>query len=108
MWYYGFMACGPQKKLLKSRPRMTNEAILNTRGLNTFFDVLESYLNDKLPNLVWNCDESGVPLDFRPQKVVVSIKAKIPLVNQFWRQDQENNHGLQLSKWINDGIHGHI
>ena len=76
-WYYGFMARHSElslrtpEKLSKNRARMTNQAVLTQ-----FYDILGPYLNEKDPGLIWNCDECGVPLDFRPRKVVASRKAR--------------------------------
>ncbi|XP_072039761.1 uncharacterized protein [Amphiura filiformis] len=55
-WYYGFMKRNKQlslrtpEKLSKSRP------------------ILRENNQDRDPNFIWNCDECGVPLDFRPKE----------------------------------------
>ena len=81
-WYYGYMkrhqdlSLRKPEKLSKARSRMTNESVLKN-----FYDVLEPILtNDEGESLdakfIFNCDETGVPLDFRPSRVVASRKSR--------------------------------
>ena len=81
-WYYSFMKRNPElslrkpEKLSKARSKMTNDAVLNN-----FYNVLEPILTDDDgtsmdPACVFNCDETGVPLDFRPSRVVAAKKAR--------------------------------
>ena len=79
-WYYSFMkrhtelSLRKPERLSKCRAKMTNEAILSN-----FYDVIESIVTvdgtDIEPHTIFNCDEVGVGLDFRPSKVVASRKA---------------------------------
>ena len=81
-WYYGFMDRHPDlslrkpEKLSKARSRMTNENVLKN-----FYDVLEPILTSgegesMNPQFIFNCDETGVPLDSRPSRVVAPKKAR--------------------------------
>ena len=76
-WYYSFMSRHLElslitpEKLSKSHAKMTNEAILHH-----FHDVIESVVTvdeeDRKSSYIFNCDEVGISLDFRPAKVVCS------------------------------------
>ena len=78
-WYYSFMHRHTElshrtpEKLSKSRAKMTNDAVLSH-----FYDVVEFVVRvdgaDRMPSTIFNCDEVGIGLDFKPAKVVCSRK----------------------------------
>lgn len=82
-WFASFCKRHPQltvrctEKLPHYRFAATSTAVLDT-----YFDLLEQTLdqNDLLnsPSRIFNCDESGIPLDPTPPKVIVSKGTKHP------------------------------
>ena len=58
-----------------NKVHQTNEAVLKH-----FYDTIEPIVTENNQSrdhdMIWNCDETGVPLDFRPRKVVASKHAQ--------------------------------
>lgn len=80
-WYYSFMSRYPSlslrtpEKLSHSRAIMSNEGIISHYYEELEKVIQENGVNEK-PQLLFNCDESGFPLDFRPSKIVVKKGSK--------------------------------
>ena len=80
-WYRSFMKRHTELSLRKpeslshSRAIMTNENVINNY-YNTLESTLDSYNLKERPDLIYNCDETGVCLDFRPAKVVAPKSAR--------------------------------
>jgi hypothetical protein len=80
-WYYSFLSRHSELSLRRPEKLAHSRAIMgNNTIVDNFFEVLQQTLTsanllDK-PNFIYNCDETGVSLDFRHQMVVGSKKAK--------------------------------
>ena len=86
---------------------MTNEAILHH-----FYDVIESVVTvdreDRKSSYIFNCDEVGISLDFRPAKVFCSRST-----HSLWSLnsgDKSNyySYGMRVRRWYNDTLFDYL
>ena len=82
-WWDGFKKRHPQVSLRMAEHLVSNRASSCTRDvLNNYFDLLEKTIHDNdllaKPNQIFNCDETGMPLDPKPSRVLVSKGTKHP------------------------------
>ncbi len=104
----------------KSRAKITNESVLTK-----FYDAIEPIVTDNgvshTPEIIFNCDESGIPLDFTPHKVIAakiaqslwslnsSDKTNITIMacgsgsGQMHAPSNGNLQGHQKNKFLMDG-----
>ena len=80
-WYYGFLE--RQKILSLRKPEKLSHAravMGNDTVINDYYVKLEKNLDElgvrQLPQFIYNADETGVPLDFVPSRVVAPKKCK--------------------------------
>lgn len=80
-WYYGFMkrnielSLRKPEKLSHSRAVMGNDTVIDHYYCELDKLLTENGLEDRA-EFIFNCDETGVPVDFRPSKVIAHKKAK--------------------------------
>ena len=82
-WWDGFKKRHPQVSLRMAEHLASNRASSCTPDvLNNYFDLLEKTIHDNdllaKPNQIFNCDETGMPLDPKPSRVLVSKGTKHP------------------------------
>ena len=82
-WWDGFKKRHPQVFLRMAEHLASNCASSCTPDvLNNYFDLLEKTIHDNdllaKPNQIFNCDETGMPLDPKPSRVLVSKGTKHP------------------------------
>ena len=80
-WWTSFSRRHPQLSLRNPGPLSRSRAIAsNPETINSYFDLLEQTLDtynlQDHPELIFNMDESGIPLNPKPPKVVAHIKAR--------------------------------
>ena len=74
-WYYRFMSRHPNLSLRKPEKLAHSRAIMaNKTVVDDYYTKLKSTIEENdltsCPELILNADETGVPLDFRPSRVV--------------------------------------
>ena len=82
-WWLGFKNRHPELSLRATEQLAHNRAIsCSTEVLQNYFDLLQQTLFDNglmsMPSQIFNCDETGLPLDPKPPKVIVQKGTKHP------------------------------
>ena len=74
-WYYRFMGRHPRLSLRKPEKLSHSRAVMENKAvINHYYTVLENLMKKhdlaRYRELILNCDETGMPPDFLPSKVV--------------------------------------
>ena len=83
----------------------------NKEVIGAYFDLLEETLTkngllDK-PGAIFNVDETGMPLDHKPEKAIAK-KGSRNVSTYIWRQDQHNSHCLWKRSWSGNPTNGTV
>ena len=101
-WYHRFMQRHPTLSLRSADPlSFVRTTALTPEKLKSYFDLLETTLREKellnKPNLIYNMDESGMPLDHKQLKRLAKEKEKPQRGNQKQKRERELPNKRRMS-----------